>query len=62
MRILEIFGSDRGVNHVTTTVGAEQEYFLVDRNLYYARPDLVICDRTLAVTNPGTLKSNRPTS
>jgi len=47
MRILKIFGTDVGVSRVFTTVGAEQEYFLIDRHLYYARPDLVTCDRTL---------------
>lgn len=47
MRILKIFGTDEGVGHVHTTLGVEQEYFLIDRNLYYARPDLVTCDRTL---------------
>ncbi len=47
MRILKIFGTDEGVGSVGTTLGAEQEYFLIDRNLYFARPDLVSCDRTL---------------
>ncbi|HEX6104442.1 MAG TPA: glutamine synthetase III, partial [Gemmatimonadales bacterium] len=35
MRILRIFGTDEGVSRVYTTVGSEQEYFLVDRNLYF---------------------------
>jgi len=52
LRVLKIFGADRGVSRVFTTVGAEQEYFLVDRNLYYARPDLVTCDRTLFGAQP----------
>ncbi len=52
MRILRLFGTDRGVDHVFTTVGAEQEYFLVNRQLYYARPDLVTCDRTLFGARP----------
>ncbi len=47
MRILRIFGSDQGVSRVETTLGTEQEYFLVDRRLYFARPDLVSCERTL---------------
>ncbi|MEL6739063.1 MAG: glutamine synthetase III [Planctomycetota bacterium] len=47
MRILRIFGTDAGVNTVQTTLGTEQEYFLIDRNLYFARPDLVSCERTL---------------
>ncbi|MEE8171085.1 MAG: glutamine synthetase III [Phycisphaerae bacterium] len=52
MRILRLFGTDRGVHRVYATVGAEQEYFLIDRNLYYARPDLVTCDRTLFGAKP----------
>jgi glutamine synthetase len=52
LRILKIFGTDAGVRRVHTTVGPEQEYFLVDRNLYYARPDLVTCDRTLFGARP----------
>jgi len=47
MRLLKIFGSDESVQHVNTTLGSEQEYFLVDRNLFFARPDLVTADRTL---------------
>lgn len=52
VRILRIFGTDQGVSRVYTTVGAEQEYFLIDRKLYYARPDLVTCDRTLFGAKP----------
>ncbi len=52
LRILKIFGTDTGVTRVLTTVGPEQEYFLVDRNLFYARPDLVTCDRTLFGARP----------
>ena len=45
-RILKLFGvSEPGL--VTSTAGAEQEYFLIDRYFYYARPDLHICGRTL---------------
>jgi glutamine synthetase len=51
-RVLKIFGTDVGVNQVLTTLGAEQEFFLIDRNLYYARPDLVQCDRTLFGAKP----------
>ncbi len=47
MRALRIFGTEEGISRIGTTVGAEQEYFLVDANLYHARPDLMICDRTL---------------
>jgi len=38
---------DRNVNKVIATLGWEQEYFLIDEALYYARPDLVLADRTL---------------
>lgn len=38
---------DRDVNRVMATLGIEQEYFVVDKALYYARPDLVACGRTL---------------
>lgn len=46
LRILRLFGNE-DVRHVWTTVGAEQEYFLVDRNLYNERKDLIFCGRTL---------------
>jgi glutamine synthetase len=46
MRILKLFGNKDAVK-VFTTVGAEQEYFLIDKNFYYARPDLITCGRTL---------------
>ncbi len=52
MRILRIFGSDEGVSQVMTTVGAEQEYFLVDEELWAMRPDLRICGRTLIGAAP----------
>lgn len=38
---------DKDVQRVTTTLGIEQEYFLVDKALYSARPDLVMTGRTL---------------
>lgn len=38
---------DKDVKKVIATLGIEQEYFLVDEALYYARPDLVLADRTL---------------
>ncbi len=38
---------DRNVTRVFPTLGWEQEYFLIDRALYYARPDLVLTGRTL---------------
>ncbi|MEO8089605.1 MAG: glutamine synthetase III [Gemmatimonadales bacterium] len=52
LRILRIFGTDQGVSRIVTTVGPEQEYFLVDRELYYRRPDLLICERTLFGAKP----------
>ncbi|MES2124104.1 MAG: glutamine synthetase III [Gemmatimonadota bacterium] len=52
MRILKFFGTDTGVSRVITTVGPEQEYFLVDRDLFYLRPDLVTCERTLFGARP----------
>jgi len=47
LRVLRIFGADHGVNQVITTLGVEQEYFLVDAELAHERPDLLICGRTL---------------
>ncbi|MCE5346756.1 MAG: glutamine synthetase III [Bacteroidales bacterium] len=38
---------DKDVTRVIGTLGVEQEYFLIDEALYYARPDLVLADRTL---------------
>jgi glutamine synthetase len=52
LRILKIFGTDQGVSRIVTTVGPEQEYFLVDRELYYRRPDLLTCERTLFGAKP----------
>ena len=52
MRILRLFGTDVGVNRVITTVGPEQEYFLVDEDYYRLRPDLVTCERTLFGAKP----------
>lgn len=45
-RILKLFGHEL-TGRVIPTAGAEQEYFLVDRNFFYSRPDLVVCGRTL---------------
>ncbi len=38
---------DRSITKVTPTLGPEQEYFVVDRALFYARPDLVLAGRTV---------------
>jgi glutamine synthetase len=46
LRILRLFGNTEA-RRVFTTVGAEQEYFLIDKNFYYARPDIINAGRTL---------------
>jgi glutamine synthetase len=46
LRILRLFGNDTA-RKVFSTVGPEQEYFLIDKSWYYARPDLVNAGRTL---------------
>ena len=50
IRILKLFGKD--AHKVFTTVGAEQEYFLIDKNFYLARPDLITAGRTLFGAKP----------
>ncbi|MBT3200679.1 MAG: glutamine synthetase type III [Phycisphaerales bacterium] len=51
MRVLKVFGN-KTAKRVLTTVGAEQEYFLVDSNFYMNRPDLVATGRTLFGAKP----------
>ncbi len=51
LRILKLFGQD-DVNKVYPTVGAEQEYFLIDKSVYEKRIDLVQCGRTLFGARP----------
>ncbi|NLY43317.1 MAG: glutamine synthetase type III [Clostridiaceae bacterium] len=51
LRILRLFGHN-DVKRVITTVGPEQEYFLIDKDLYEKRPDLVYCGRTLFGARP----------
>ncbi len=51
LRILRLFGNDK-VKKVTTTVGAEQEYFLIDKSVYEKRLDLIHCGRTLFGARP----------
>lgn len=46
IRILKLFGKDN-IKKITTTVGAEQEYFLVERDMYKKRKDLILTGRTL---------------
>ncbi|MCA9138351.1 MAG: glutamine synthetase III [Planctomycetales bacterium] len=50
-RVLKVFGHEDGA-FVASTAGPEQEYFLVDRNFYYARPDLLNAGRTLFGAKP----------
>ncbi|HEY2893279.1 MAG TPA: glutamine synthetase III, partial [Pirellulales bacterium] len=45
-RILKLFGHTN-VSPVTATAGPEQEYFLIDRNFFFSRPDLIATGRTL---------------
>ena len=49
-RVLKLFGKD--IKSVTTTVGPEQEYFLIKEEDYAARPDLIMCGRTLFGCEP----------
>ena len=49
-RVLRLFG--KHVSRVTTTVGPEQEYFLIDKADYKKRPDLIITGRTLFGAKP----------
>ena len=46
IKIVHLFGNE-DVTQVRTTVGPEQEYFLIDKNLFFKRPDLVYTGRTL---------------
>ena len=50
LRILKLFGSD--ATSVKTTVGPEQEYFLIDKSVYEKRPDLIYTGRTLFGNKP----------
>ncbi len=50
LRILKLFGST--ARHVTTTMGPEQEYFLIDEKLYNQRKDLRMTGRTLFGSKP----------
>ena len=50
LRILKLFGNS--AKHVTTTMGPEQEYFLVDEKLYAKRRDLKMTGRTLFGAHP----------
>jgi glutamine synthetase len=50
VRVLKLFGSTAA--RVTATCGPEQEYFLIDRNFYFGRPDLINAGRTLFGARP----------
>jgi glutamine synthetase len=50
VRVLKLFGSDAA--RVFCTAGPEQEYFLIDKNFYFARPDLINAGRTLFGAKP----------
>jgi glutamine synthetase len=51
MRVLKLFGNQSAVR-VVTTIGTEQEYFLIDRAFFNLRPDLRIAGRTLIGARP----------
>lgn len=51
VRVLRLFG-DNEVSRVTPQVGAEQEYFLIDKDVFNRREDLRLCGRTLFGTKP----------
>ncbi len=51
LRIVKLLGFE-DVKRTHTTVGPEQEYFLVDKTLYDKRPDLIFCGRTLIGSMP----------
>jgi glutamine synthetase len=50
-RILKLLGH-KDVAHVSATAGPEQEYFMIDRNFFFARPDLLNAGRTLFGAKP----------
>ena len=51
MRVIRLFGNDE-VRHIRTTVGPEQEYFLIDREIFEKRKDLIYTGRTLFGAKP----------
>jgi glutamine synthetase len=51
VRALKLFGND-SVQRVFTTIGPEQEYFLIDEQYYFERPDLLTTGRTLFGAKP----------
>ena len=51
LRVLRLFGN-KSVKRVVSSVGPEQEYFLITKEMYDARPDLRFCGRTLFGAKP----------
>ena len=51
-RILKLFGHDETARPSSRTAGPEQEYFLIDRHFFFARPDLLTAGRTLFGAKP----------
>jgi len=51
VRVLRLLG-DRTTNHCYSQLGVEQEFFVIDRGFYNARPDLIACGRTLIGSQP----------
>jgi glutamine synthetase len=51
VRLLRLFGN-KSTHRIFTTLGPEQEYFLIDRKYYELRPDLIACGRTLFGATP----------
>ncbi len=49
-KVLKLFGHSSP--HIFASAGPEQEYFLIDRNFYFSRLDLVTCGRTLYGAKP----------
>ena len=51
LRLVKLLGL-KDVEHIDVTVGPEQEYFLIDKELFNLRPDLMFCGRTLIGSMP----------
>jgi len=51
LRILRLFGNT-DAKRVVSSIGPEQEYFLIDKDVYLKRPDLIYCGRTLFGSRP----------
>ena len=51
LRVLRLFGHN-DCKRVVSSVGPEQEYFLIDKSMYLKRPDLMYCGRTLLGARP----------